>query len=91
MDIHGRRTNWTEAVVKLRFILGKPKTGRRQEHDPDNLIAWAKVAMDAMQDGGVLADDRKITYLPPEQFLGEHDRLEIFVVEGTVKFEDPFA
>lgn len=76
---------WDEATVQLHFFFGKPKKGgRNQKHDPDNLIAWAKPAIDALTDGGLISDDRELIYLPPRQ-TPDHDHpaaLEITVWKG---------
>lgn len=38
-------------------------------HDTDNLVAWAKTIFDALQDGGVIENDRDLTVLTPEQVV----------------------
>jgi len=78
----GARPRWTAATIRLVFYFPKPKRGGFKKHDPDNLIAWSKTAIDALTDGGVLADDRDVIYLPPEQNVLPADspgRLEITV------------
>lgn len=66
----GNRPRFRSAILELTFEIPRPTRGRAQRHDPDNLIAWAKTAIDAMTDGGILADDRDVVYLPPVQVLG---------------------
>lgn len=54
------------AVVGLQYCFAPAARGKKlREHDPDNLIAWAKAAIDGLVDGGVFADDRLLAYLPP--------------------------
>lgn len=61
---------WRRVSLRLHFVFGPPKRGgQRKPHDPDNLIAWAKPAIDALTDGKVIADDREVVYLPPWQSL----------------------
>lgn len=50
------------AQIQLRYFL-EPSKGR----DPDNLIAWAKSAIDSLSDAGILGGDRRVVYLPPIQ------------------------
>lgn len=53
---------------------------RNRKHDPDNLIAWAKTAIDALQDARLLANDRDVVYLPPRQLLDrDRPRLEVAI------------
>lgn len=82
---------WEEAVVKLEFLYGKQNCkpgGTRKLHDNDNVIAWCKSAIDSLSDGGLLIDDRKITYLPPSQKIvdGLSDTLLIIAWEGKLAF-----
>ncbi len=84
---------WKEVVLSLTFIFGKHLgRGRRQRHDPDNLIAWAKTPVDALTRGGLLEDDRSIIYLPPQQVFADEvgDVLEFVFWEGSLTFP-PFA
>jgi len=87
----GRRPRFARAIIGLRFRFPKPRFGRAQFHDPDNLLAWAKSAIDALTDGGLLADDRSIVYLPPEQELSADDVGQLLItvrpiVDGTCPF-----
>lgn len=70
LEHYGSRPRFRSAILELTFEIPRPTRGRAQRHDPDNLIAWAKAAIDAMTDGGILADDRDVVYLPPQQILG---------------------
>ncbi len=64
----GKRIGLRSIIILLKY---KFETANRVHlHDPDNLIAWAKPAIDAIVLAGILADDREIIYLPPEQVLG---------------------
>ena len=67
LERYGYRPRFAETVIELFYNLPWPRNGQRQPHDPDNLIAWAKTAIDALQDAGVLSDDRHAIYLPPHQ------------------------
>jgi Holliday junction resolvase RusA-like endonuclease len=68
---------WVRAIIQLDFY-----HPRGPFQDPDNALAWAKTAIDAMQDAKILADDREIIYLPPGQFIDKlRPRLEIGVRE----------
>lgn len=79
----------TRAQVRLRFVHPRPLRGQ-QPHDPDNLIAWAKTAIDSLQDAGILTDDRHLTYLPPEQaWLPTDDITDPPRLEITLYPEDP--
>lgn len=71
----------TKAVIRLDYYHGRPRRGRLQPQDPDNLLAWAKATIDALQDAEILADDREIIYLPPRQMDTERPRLELSVRE----------
>ncbi len=76
---------FSRVVIVLRYRLGMAKRGRRNLHDPDNLIAWAKTAIDSLEARGVLANDRSVTYAPPEQSIDKlqpFDVLEISVVSN---------
>lgn len=82
LENYGCRPRFRSAILELAFEIPRPTRGRAQRHDPDNLIAWAKAAIDAMTDGGILADDRDVVYLPPLQTLGtDAGRLGISVRE----------
>lgn len=86
----GDRPKLERATIRLTYFFGAPrKGGRRQKQDPDNLIAWAKTAIDSLQDAGILADDRELIYLPPRQDADEvRPRLEITVEPiGASEFE----
>ena len=49
-------------------------------HDPSNLNAWIKAADDALQDAGLIVDDRHLTPLPPVAIYGaDGPRVELFV------------
>lgn len=73
LERYGTRPRFERAVIRLHYVLPWPKNGQRQPHDPDNLIAWAKTAIDALQDAGILADDRQVIYMPPSQEWLERD------------------
>ena len=78
----GCRPRFRSAILEMTFEIPRPTRGRAQRHDPDNLIAWAKSAVDALTDGGILADDREVVYLPPIQILGtDVGRLGIVIRE----------
>ena len=87
---YGGRPQFERAVIRLSYRLPAPRGGGIKPHDPDNLIAWAKGAIDALQDAGILADDRHVIYLPPSQSWTARDgttdlpRLEI----GVRKWEE---
>jgi Holliday junction resolvase RusA-like endonuclease len=67
--------------IRLVYQFGPPKKGgTRHQHDPDNLIAWAKTAIDSLQDAGILADDRLVRYLPPEQRQADEAMLLVEVI-----------
>lgn len=71
------------AAISLVYWTAAGKRGGWKEHDPDNLIAWAKTAIDSLQDAGVLADDRRVRYEHPVQ--GRDDqrpRLVIVITEA---------
>lgn len=68
LDQYGRRPELGQAVIRLRYHFLTPARGGLKPNDPDNLISWAKAAVDALQDARVLLDDRQILYLPPEQY-----------------------
>lgn len=56
-------------------------TGRAQ--DSDNLIAWAKTAIDSLVDARLLSDDNRLTYMPPTiQKDKARPRLEIEIEEN---------
>lgn len=58
----------SRALIELRYLFGCDRAGRRRKkHDPDNLIAWAKAAIDSLVVAGVLSNDRSIAYAPPVQ------------------------
>lgn len=70
--------------VSLTYHLPRPKRGGFQPHDTDNAIAWAKAAIDGLQDGHVIANDRQVTMGDVRQRMvevGERTRLEITVEE----------
>lgn len=67
LEAIGTRPNLRQAVIGLHYVLPWPRNGQLQTHDPDNLIAWGKTAIDALQDAGLLADDREVVYTPPGQ------------------------
>lgn len=52
--------------------------------DDDNLIAWAKAGIDALQDAKIVKNDRCLKQQPPEQYFDPKDpRLEIHL-EGEL-------
>jgi hypothetical protein len=59
------------AVVRREYAF---RTAHR--HDPDNLIAWAKSAIDSLVVAGILADDRELFYRHPEQKKADKEQLE---------------
>lgn len=70
------------AQIQLRYFFENARA-----HDPDNLISFAKCAIDSLSDAGILAGDRRVVYLPPTQEKAEskslHDgpRLVIEITE----------
>jgi hypothetical protein len=79
------RPQLDRAVIGLEYRLPRPARGGLQTHDPDNLIAWAKTAIDAMQDAGILADDRHVFYSPPQQrFVSQEDSQDLIVAAGEL-------
>jgi Holliday junction resolvase RusA-like endonuclease len=62
-----KKPQWSEAMVLLEFWRARKN---QTLSDPDNLIAWSKSAIDALQDAGVLRDDRRLHYLPPQELVG---------------------
>ena len=69
------------AAIGLAYHFAPAARGTRlRGHDPDNLIAWAKAAIDGLVDGGILADDRQLVYLPPTtQLTDVMSRLEVSI------------
>lgn len=62
-----------EATIQLRYFV-------KRRNDPDNLIAWAKVAIDSLKVARVLADDDRVSYPPVEQFVDrDNPRLELVI------------
>lgn len=57
---HPDRPKHEAARITLSYFT---KSGRGQ--DPDNLIAWAKAAIDGLLDAGIIDDDNKLTYEHP--------------------------
>lgn len=70
-----------DILLRYYFVTARPR-------DPDNLISYAKVAIDSLQDAGILAGDRRVIYAPPVQrkaaaaFGPERPRLEIVITEA---------
>jgi hypothetical protein len=52
---------WTSAQILPRFFFATPN-----RHDPDNLTASLKAAFDGLRDARIIADDNRLTHLPPE-------------------------
>lgn len=53
-------TPFVKAEVRAVFHVAR-------RNDTDNLTAWLKSYLDGLQDGGIIANDRDLTLLPPEQ------------------------
>ncbi len=68
-----RSNSWPSAKIELVYSFT-----HNQKHDPDNLISWAKYAVDGLQRSGLIANDNKVTYLPPVQ--KKHDSRESLVM-----------
>lgn len=50
--------------------------------DPDNILASLKAAFDGLVDGGILADDRDVTYPPVKRFKdADCPRVELAITE----------
>lgn len=60
------KPNFRQERVRLVYQFGR----RAKRRDPDNLIAWAKAAIDGLVDAGIFADDSQLTYDPPTQTTG---------------------
>ncbi len=58
---------WKAATILATFY--KP-SNRAQLADQDGLNSSLKSAADGIEDAGILANDRGLTWLPPVQFLG---------------------
>jgi Holliday junction resolvase RusA-like endonuclease len=90
LERYGETFGLDRAVLLLRYLIETPARGGFKRHDPDNLIAWGKTAIDSLTDAGILTDDRDILYMPPEQGptprgdLSNLPRLEI-----EIRFWDP--
>lgn len=52
------------ATVQLTFYLAR-------KQDADNLLAWCKPLFDGLQDGGLIANDSGLTFLPCLQVTGK--------------------
>lgn len=59
------------AQIQLRYFLEHARG-----HDGDNLISWAKAAIDSLSDAGILDGDRRVIYLPPTQEKAESQSLQ---------------
>jgi len=71
----GNRPRWKYAACQLRYY----RTSKRRM-DPDKLLSWAATAIDALQEAGLIENDKWLTHLPVEQVLGvpvQDERLEI--------------
>lgn len=72
------------ATIAATFRRRKGRNGQVQLQDPDNLIAWLKTAVDALQDAGLLANDRLVRYEHPEQVQDdERPGLQLVITEGV--------
>lgn len=59
--------SWKRVKVLATFYL-------KRRQDGDNLNAWIKCAIDAMQDANYVRNDSGVTLLPPEQVTGAKER-----------------
>jgi Holliday junction resolvase RusA-like endonuclease len=65
-------------AVRLHFYLR-----RIVKPDDDNSIAWFKPGFDALQDAGIVGNDRDITHLKPTfQRDRENPRVEVEIIVG---------
>lgn len=68
---------WQAASIEIRYFA---KT--RRWPDRDNIIATMKSAIDGLTDGGLLADDRDVQYLPVVRDVDRlRPRVELIVTE----------
>ena len=79
----GIKPYFRSAGILLRYYFENARP-----RDPDNLISFAKVSLDSLQDAGILAGDRRLVYAPPQQqkaasqFGSDRPRLEIVITEA---------
>ena len=57
---HSLRPRYSTALLTLHY---HTTSGRNQ--DNDNLVAWAKCAIDGLVDAGILEDDKHVRYADP--------------------------
>lgn len=62
------------------FVFARGRNGQVQAQDADNLIAWLKAPIDSLVDGGLLEDDRWVTYRPPIQVCSLSAKSELVLV-----------
>lgn len=68
---------WRKARILATFY--HPAPNRR---DPDNMLASLKAAFDGLRDARIIADDDRLTHLPPQLFLdAERPRVELIITE----------
>lgn len=58
----GLRPTFIRAEILLSYYFANARP-----HDGDNLISFAKVAIDSLSDAGIIAGDRRLTYAAPMQ------------------------
>jgi len=67
---------FARATVQATFYVAR-------RNDTDNLAAWLKSYLDGLQDGGIVANDRDLTVLPPFQTIGVPAAQQRVVLEIT--------
>lgn len=76
------RPRWREVTIDVRAYYATPT----RTHDPDNLLASCKAAIDGLTDAGLLEDDDCITYiLHPGRVDGRGSRVELMIWPGGVE------
>lgn len=72
----GLRPRWKRATCHLCYYRAS-----KRPMDRDNLLAWAKSAIDALQDAGIIENDKGLTFLPVEERLGVDPTAEELRIE----------
>lgn len=74
-----RNMPWSHATIAIAYY---HRTSRFA--DSDNIVASLKAGIDGLVDGGLLTDDRDVTYLPVTRLVdGKNPRVEVTIQELT--------
>ncbi len=81
-------TNVDPPLLRKASILFTFRFWRRHQHDRDNLLAWIKSGIDGMADGGLVANDRDLTFLPIEvQYVPKTSILANTILVNVMEIE----